>query len=606
MNLDGLNPEQRAVVLQNGHCLAISCPGSGKTTTLATKTAHLLEQGQRVGAVTFTREAALELRSRVTSLISPDARTRLLVGTFHSMCLFMSFPKRKGTEIYGREILGRITSPFRERWNMGLAGDRDGFILSAIRESGLKMDLKEAVFAIESAKARPTLPLDEATAILVKAYQDQMTAAGMIDFQDIILKTNGALRDGSLTTLPVDSLLVDEFQDTDNSQYEWIRYHGKAGVQLTAVGDDDQSIYAFRRALGYDVMSDFLRDFSAQRILLGKNYRCNEEILKSAEKLIVRNTRRIPKSLIAEKGKGGTVIWKQYESSAEEADAIGTAAEKALAEDSSFTVIARTHKELLDVQRVCIQRKIPYRSEASESIFKRYEVTVFGALLHLLIDPLPNDLDKVMGWTGMSIEDRKVIRKSFSKIVYGKALRDFDTMELSDVGRRIWQAFIRNYKSWQMLKQAKSNFLLIAGTHEWLQDTSQKFTSLEVLRIASELFHPKDKPFEQHISDLRDVESAESRGKKNDASQEKKQINLITAHAAKGLEFDRVWIVGLKEGQFPSEKTSIEEERRLMYVAMTRARHWLCVSATLEKPVSVFAYEAGLLQKPQKAEVVAW
>ena len=114
-----------------------------------------------------------------------------------------------------------------------------------------------------------------------------------------------------------------------------------------------------------------------------------------------------------------------------------------------------------------------------------------------------------------------------------------------------------------MLKQAKSNFLLIAGTHEWLQDTSQKFTSLEVLRIASELFHPKDKPFEQHISDLRDVESAESRGKKNDASQEKNQINLITAHAAKGLEFDRVWIVGLKEGQFPSEKTSIEEERRL-------------------------------------------
>jgi DNA helicase-2/ATP-dependent DNA helicase PcrA len=296
-HLDKLNPNQRSVVDARGNCLAIACPGSGKTSTAASKAACLLEKGERVVAVTFTKDAALELRERIIKLAGEENCARLIVGTFHSICLFMAFPgKAKGR--FGREILMEMRTPFQEEWDLVKPGVQFNFVGRALREHGLNIRGQDALALIEAAKESDSLDhLDEDVRNMVETYLDVMQRAGKIDFQDIILKVNRAMRDGSLTPLSTAHLLVDEFQDVDRAQYEWIEHHARSGVAITAVGDDDQSIYAFRRALGYSAMEKFTREFGAERILLGINYRCRSEILAAAEFLINHNTERISKSL---------------------------------------------------------------------------------------------------------------------------------------------------------------------------------------------------------------------------------------------------------------------------------------------------------------------
>lgn len=599
VSLEKLNPEQRAVVVARGHCLAIACPGSGKTSTAATKAAYRLDQGERVGAVTFTKEAAVELRERIVKIAGPECSSRLLVGTFHSVNLLMAFPRPfKGQ--FGRAILSDQTTPYEKKWDLVNAGVQIGYVNRAIRDAGLKLKTQEAIAIIEAAKAADdTGFLDPAVQDLVNIYGDLLTQSGKIDFQDMLLLTNKALREKTMSPLHVDSLIVDEYQDTDSIQFEWIEHHARAGSSITAVGDDDQSIYAFRRALGVEGMERFTRIFGAERILLGTNYRCHSEILGAAEKLIGRNTERIAKRLHAAKGEGGTVMWESFASSAAEANAVAEEAALALEDTATFAVIARTNRELIDIQKAMVLRNLPYRKSDGKSLFDCLEVQTYAALLRSVLKPQPNDVDQVLAWAGMSTTDTQEVRKLFGSVIRSGSLSDFSNTRITEAGRNIWRSFAKKHGEWVSLNDKGAYTLLNVGVHEWLLETLQKPASDQVLAIASELFSPKERTLQEHLAYMRNAElriKQEESGNGDKAHPPENVVWLLTAHSAKGLEFDRCWVIGVQHGQFPSDKSSLEEERRLMFVAMTRAREVLWVSATKEKAPSVFVYESGLLE----------
>lgn len=594
--LSELNPQQREVALHVGHCLSIACPGSGKTKMLATKAATLLNEGEKVCAVTFTRDAALELRERTMKLADPRTKANLLVGTFHSVCMLMASPRKHNGE-FGRAILGKMQSPFSAPWNLVKEGVRVGYVIRAIRESGAKIQIRDATPLIELAKEAGSISdsLDPQLQEMVRIYIKLMEDAHVIDFQDIILKTNLALRDKSMLALPVDHLLVDEYQDTDNAQYEWTAHHGRAGVALTVVGDDDQSIYAFRRALGYSGMARFAQEFGALQVQLGINYRCRSEILDAAATLISRNTERIEKRLFAQKGEGGIVTWERFKDASAEYAAVAEEAAGALAEGVSFAVISRTNDELTLLQAAMHTRGVPHRKTDGRSIFDCPEVQVYAALLRSLIKPASNDLDQVLAWAGMEIDDASKIRKLFGSSIIIGSKDDFKNAGMSDRGIDIWRTFAKRHLAWTAQKQQGHMATVNYGVYEWLAETLQKPHNPSVLDAAHQMYEVDDTSLEDHLAKMRARELSQSQAEKKEPDAEAGPVALLTtAHGSKGLEFDRVWIVGLQAGSFPSEKSSLEEERRLMFVAMTRAREALFISGTKDKKPSMFLLEAGI------------
>lgn len=595
--LSELNPQQREVALHLGHCLSIACPGSGKTKMLATKAATLLNEGERVCAVTFTRDAAIELRERIMKLADPRTKGNLLVGTFHSVCMLMASPRKHKGE-FGRAVLAKMNSPFSAPWSLVREGVRISYVIRAIRESGSKLQIRDATPVIELAKEAGQIPehLDPELQEMVRIYLKLMEEAGVIDFQDIILKTNLALRDKSMTPLPVDHLLVDEYQDTDNAQYEWTAHHGRAGIALTAVGDDDQSIYAFRRALGYSGMERFTKEFGALQVQLGINYRCRSEILIAAETLISRNMERIPKRLFAQKGDGGVVTCERFANVMSEYAAVAEEASGALAEGASFAVISRTNDELTLLQAAMHMRGVPHRKTDGRSIFDCPEVQVYAALLRSLNKPQSNDLDQVLAWAGMNSEDSVKIRKLFGTSIIIGSKADFQNARISDRGIDIWRTFAKRHSAWTAQMEQGHLATVNYGVYEWLTETLQKPHNPAVLDAAHQMYEVDGSTLEAHLAKMRAREMSQSLAdKKPDQSSAEEPIAILTtAHGSKGLEYDYVWIVGLNAGSFPSDKSSLEEERRLMFVAMTRAREALFLSSTRDKKPSVFITEAGI------------
>ena len=595
--LSELNPQQREVALHLGHCLSIACPGSGKTKMLATKAATLLNEGERVCAVTFTRDAAIELRERIMKLADPRTKGNLLVGTFHSVCMLMASPRKHKGE-FGRAVLAKMSSPFSTPWSLVREGVRISYVIRAIRESGSKLQIRDATPVIELAKEAGHIPehLDPELQEMVRIYLKLMEEAGVIDFQDIILKTNLALRDKSMSPLPVDHLLVDEYQDTDNAQYEWTAHHGRAGIALTAVGDDDQSIYAFRRALGYSGMERFTKEFGALQVQLGINYRCRSEILIAAETLISRNVERIPKRLFSQKGQGGVVTCERFANVMSEYAAVAEEAFGALAEGASFAVISRTNDELTLLQAAMHMRGVPHRKTDGRSIFDCPEVQVYAALLRSLNKPQSNDLDQVLAWAGMNSEDSVKIRKLFGTSIIIGSKADFQNARISDRGIDIWRTFAKRHSAWTAQMEQGHLATVNYGVYEWLTETLQKPHNPAVLDAAHQMYEVDGSTLEAHLAKMRAREMSQSLADKkpDESSAEVPIAVLMTAHGSKGLEYDYVWIVGLNAGSFPSDKSSLEEERRLMFVAMTRAREALFLSSTRDKKPSVFITEAGI------------
>ncbi|MFP3637485.1 ATP-dependent helicase [Paraburkholderia sp. SIMBA_054] len=607
--LAGLNDDQLAVATCDRNAIVIAGPGSGKTSTLAKKATRILsDPTRRLAAVTFTREAALELRERIVKLAGVECAPRLLVGTFHSTMQSMSFPHLLRKSRFSTDIMANARSGFgKKNWTLVKEPVRRSYIMRAMADLGLDLELEEASRVIEQVKSGAPAP-EAVLEDLAHAYVDIMQRNNVIDFQDILLKTIQGLREGHVSPLNVTDLFIDEYQDTDLVQFNWAAEHHKAQIRMTAVGDDDQSIYGFRNALGYEGMLRFAKSFGADQLMLGRNYRSHEEILGPAVNVIRNNQGRIDKHLVAHKGSGGHAQWQTYGTRIDEANAAATYGFDALRAGASVGILARTNRRLDEVESQLSHRGIPYRRPPGESILNRIEVATFGTALEAIIEPTAQSIDTLLSWNGVGEEDLRGIKRAFNGSMVTGGPNDFKRFNISDDGKSRWQSFVKLFTGWQQNMAAGTENLLIHGVYEWLLVGALDNRAKKMLEIAKEIYQPRraehGRPAQTIKERLKSIKLAAEERKQQEDSKET-VVELMTAHGSKGLEFDRVWIIGAEEGTFPAKDGALEEERRLFYVAMTRARKNLVISTGGGSPPSLFIAESGIARVYAKEEAEA-
>lgn len=561
--LDGLNPQQREVAELRRHCVAIACPGAGKTKTIAAKAALLLsDPAAIVGAVTFSKDAALELRERILAVAGEGAKRRLIAGTFHSLA-FKQLGKR----------------------DIATDGDRMGLIARVIAELGLDWKPEEIVPVIERIKTNfGRVEAGTADAQIYAAYQDALTRNGKIDFQDMLRLSVAGMETGDIAPYRFTDLLVDEFQDTDPLQYRWVELHAKAGANVTVVGDDDQSIYGFRAALGYRGMESFAEAFNAQRVVLGSNYRCHGEILSAADRVIRNNADRIPKILRAERGPGGAVDTKRFDDEYADAVAAVETLQPLLTAGKSCAILARTNRILDPIEAVCRSHGVPYFRASGSSVLNRPQGALMCNLLEIAEGRKHNGLDAVFGHMGMSTMHLGALHRDMGSVLVQRQKKDLVALGLPEDTATAYRGFMTRLAQWQEMCERSFNSLVLDGVHELMMSYAKTDQANRAIQATYDVLSRLTGTFAERIEYLKRDNNKPAEG----------ALVLTTMHSSKGLEWNHVWISRAEEGVVPDEKSAESEERRLFYVAMTRARDGLTIATIKKNPVSRFVIESAI------------
>ncbi|RZT35429.1 ATP-dependent helicase [Cupriavidus agavae] len=565
-----LNPSQREVVECREHCVAVAVPGAGKTATIAAKAALLLSDPiKTVGAVTFSKDAAIELRDRILALAGPSAKKRLIAGTFHSLAYKqLSFAANKRPDI-------------------ATEGERAAIVLQLLQEMALEWKLEDAVSAIERCKTQLSNPsADTVEGRLYAGYQQALERNGRLDFQDLMRHAVLGMRDGTIKPFAVDALLVDEFQDSDHLQTEWTSIHARAGAATVVVADDDQTIFCFRSALGKTGIDAFVREFEARQIVLGINYRSHSEILSVAGKVIRNNRDRIVKELTAFKGPGGEVRFLRHDDEYKEAVAAVEAMATGIRAGESAAILARTNRILDPVEAVCRSQGVKYHRAAGRSILDRPESALFGNLLELVEHAGTAGLDSVLGFAGIGMVDLQVIQginapsmiplRLTKKELLSAGLGEDAAIKYFDLNKRLTE--------WRSLCARTFHALVLDGVHEWMLKWASSDQGKRSINTTYDVLSRLHGQFSDRLDFLR--------RKNNEAAAD--AIVLTTFHSSKGLEWDRTALIRLEESVIPDDGSTETEERRLFYVAATRARRIMILSTARKNPTSRFLIEAGL------------
>ncbi|MEY4980017.1 MAG: hypothetical protein RLZZ352_2287 [Pseudomonadota bacterium] len=644
--LAGLNTEQRAAVtLPAGHALILAGAGSGKTRVLTTRIAYLLQTGQvtpgGILAVTFTNKAAKEMMTRLGSMLPVNVRG-MWIGTFHGLCnRFLRAHHQPAGLPPTFQILDtqdqlsaikRLCKQFQVDEQRYPPKQVQGFINSC-KEDGQR----PADVVVRDPDTRKKVELYE-------LYQAQCQREGVVDFGELMLRTFEVLRDNAPVREHYQQrfrhILIDEFQDTNKLQYAWIKLlcppaaEGGSGNVVFAVGDDDQSIYAFRGARVGN-MTDFVREFRVgQAIKLEQNYRSVSNILDSANHLIGHNRQRLGKNLRTDAGAGEPV--RVYQATSDLAEAQWMVDEmKQLAQDgmprTDMAVLYRSNAQSRVIETALFNAGMPYRVYGGLRFFERAEIKHALAYLRLLenrhddtsflrVANFPprgigarsmeqlQDLAQASGcslWDAVSalsgragaamghfVAKMDVLREHCT----GKALNEIISLMLEHSGllahyraEREGQDRVENLEE---LVSAAYSFAGIEGFGREAPALTQSPVSQGLSPNFSPNFSSDLPPNLPAINaDTGETMSplaaflthAALESGDNQAQAGQDAVQLMTVHAAKGLEFDAVFITGMEEGLFPHENAmtsqdSLEEERRLMYVAITRARKRLYLS----------------------------
>ncbi len=626
--LQNLNPEQlAAVTLPPQPALILAGAGSGKTRVLTTRIAWLLHTGQvspgGVLAVTFTNKAAKEMLARLSAMLPVNVRG-MWIGTFHGLC-------------------NRF---LRAHWK--LAGLPQGFQIldaqdaqSAVKRVIKAMNLDEERYAakpvswfIASAKEQGQRPRDveirdEHTRKLVEiyqAYEAQCEREGVVDFAELMLRTYELMRDNDPLREHYQRrfhhVLVDEFQDTNRLQYAWLKMFappGRGDQGVFAVGDDDQSIYAFRGAKVGN-MADFEREYRVPRIIkLEQNYRSFGNILDAANALIAHNAQRLGKNLRTEAGPGEPV--RVFEATSDFAEAQWLldevqALHRAGLARSEIALLYRSNAQSRVLESALFNAGIPYRVYGGLRFFERAEVK--HALAYLRLIENPNDdtsFLRVVNFPTRGIGARTVELLQDAARASGRSLCQ-SVPAVAGKGGANLQAFVARVDAMReatrgvTLREIIDHMLHASGLLDFYRSDKEgqdRIENLEELVNAAEAFVtqegfgkdavalPVDEqglgPAPTPDSETGEIMSplaaflthAALEAGDNQAQAGQDAIQLMTVHSAKGLEFDAVFITGIEEGLFPHENAlsdadGVEEERRLMYVAITRARQRLYLS----------------------------
>ena len=599
---DGLNDAQKAAVAYtDGPLLVLAGAGSGKTKTLTHRIAYLLTHERvwpnEILAVTFTNKAASEMRERLAALIDqPNTRQFMpWMGTFHGICVRIL--RRDGPAI-------GVPSNFI----IYDEADRQGLIKQAMKQLSIapdKLKPRSVSAAISNAKNDLLTPDDYAAAAqypnqqhiakIYDRYEQLRSEAGALDFDDLLIETVRLLRDASEIRQKYRQyfkyILIDEYQDTNAAQYAIVKYLVNDARNICVVGDDWQSIYSWRGADFKNILN-FERDFPGAKVIkLEQNYRSTGAILEAAQKVIAKNVERTDKKLWTAAGNGAPVQVQAVRDESEEAYVVASriAAQTSIGTHryGDFAILYRTNAQSFAFERAFMQQRIPYQLVGGVRFYDRKEIKDIIAYLRLLYQP--NDrmsfsrianvpargigatsLEKFLRWQNdnnmeiiaslVNVEQTSVLtpRAKKSLLRLGEILRELQALVLSNtspsdiIEKLIEKIAYRDY--------------VMDGTPQ----AEERDDNLSVLIADAKSF-----------ATLPDFLEEAALMSSVDQQSDGEKVTLMTLHAAKGLEFPVVFMVGMEDGLFPSERAleegprNLEEERRLCYVGMTRAREEL-------------------------------
>ncbi|MBM4395472.1 MAG: UvrD-helicase domain-containing protein [Deltaproteobacteria bacterium] len=604
--LDNLNDDQLgAVTHERGPLLVLAGAGSGKTRVITRRMAWLIRERsvlpRRILAMTFTNKAAGEMRVRVRSLLGDGRDAPSWLGTFHSMCLRL-------LRIHAARI------GFPNGFVVYDDDDSDALLRRVAKDEGIP---REAVGGISSRIDRlkndgllelrdPATPRDHEFARIMQTYQEALRAAGAVDFGDLLALTVKLLRDNEDVRAGLvdrfEHVLVDEFQDTNAAQYDIVRLLIGPRRNICVVGDDDQSIYSWRGAR-VDNIIDFARQFpDATVVTLRNNYRSRSQILTAATRVISRNTRRHDKALCAFRGDGEPVFVHGSFDETQEAVFVVRRIARAASEGvplSRIAVFYRTNAQSRVFEDAMRNRGIAHRVVGAIRFYQRKEVKDVLAYLRLLVNPADEvALERVSNVPPRGIGAVTLAKAREEAAGSGEPL----LMALARVGDASGKvlagriaAFIDTITALALLaredtaEQVVRETLDRTGYLEWLGREDSPESQSRVENVVELLASVRDWGAMSGKADLASWLDQVALVQPLDESNGSEAVSLMTVHAAKGLEFDLVFVAGLEEGLFPLESpgsrfqrpdparalAALEEERRLMYVAMTRARDLL-------------------------------
>jgi ATP-dependent DNA helicase UvrD/PcrA len=603
--LADLNPAQREAVLETeGALLVIAGAGSGKTRVLTYRVAHLISacgvKPNEILAITFTNKAANEMKERLEDLLGATAR-RLWILTFHAACgriLRREAPRlgyRTNFTIYDQADQVRLTKSCLEE----LERDPKRFVPRGIHAQ--ISTAKNNLVGPDEYKSRVASFYDQTVADTYELYQRRLFTSNAVDFDDLLYLTVDVLErfpealERWRTAFRY--VLVDEYQDTNHAQYRLLQLLAGKHTNLFAVGDPDQSIYAFRGADIRNIL-EFERDFPGTRTIpLEQNYRSTNTILRAANHVIANNRERKPKNLFSELGEGDAV--RVYEVEDEHAEARFVAAEIAgLVEEgfngSEIAVFYRTNAQSRVLEDILVRQGIAYQVVGGPRFYERAEVKDLVAYLQVIDNPFDAvSLQRIANRPRRGIGDSSLARLQTYADAHGVSLwESLEHGEEAGVGAAPLKA-VNAFRTLLQSLMAGALELDVPDLIERVLQNSGYLTTLEAERtiesqgrienlqelvgVAREYQETASEPnlssFLQEISLYSDQDAIRGEGS---------LVTLMTLHNAKGLEFRAVFMIGMEEGIFPHsrslEENTLEEERRLAYVGMTRAEERLVLT----------------------------
>lgn len=635
---EGLNAEQKkAVGSVDGPVLIVAGAGSGKTRVLTSRIAYILERGcdpARVMALTFTKKAASEMKERIAVMVGERKARRLYMGTFHS--IFIRFLREYAA------LLG-----YPSTFTIYDTSDSVSGIKACIKELGLDDKVykpKDVLSRISMAKnnlitaayrnnqqaiINDTHARKPRICDIYSRYAEKCKNSGVMDFDDILLNMNILLRDfpeaKEAIAARFDYILVDEYQDTNFAQYLILKKLTEKHRNLCVVGDDSQSIYAFRGAKIENILN-FKKDFPESQIFrLERNYRSTANIVNAANSLIAKNENRIPKTCVAVGEEGEKIRLLKSWSEQDEAVAIASGIVERMQSDHAryqdFAILYRTNSQSRALEEALRKRNLPYMIYSGNSFFDRAEVKDMMAYLKLVVNVnddesfkrIVNTPSRGIGETSLNALGALAydLKCSLFKAAYSERFAEFGLKQAAVAKIRSFcemidgfaskvastnadelatgisnacglYAFHKNDPSIEAQSRASNiEELINSVTHfieerrdEYLRDLIVEGEAEEDTEVSYPVFTLGD--FLENISLLSNVDVEDEEDTNN-------KIALMTVHSAKGLEFPYVYVAGLEENLFPTggmlaSPADIEEERRLFYVAMTRAKKAVCLS----------------------------
>ncbi|MDR0734769.1 MAG: UvrD-helicase domain-containing protein [Elusimicrobiota bacterium] len=639
--LSTLNPQQMEAVLYNGGpCLIIAGAGTGKTKTLTCKIAKLIHDGMspsRILAVTFTNKAAKEMRDRIETMV-PGAAGRVWMQTFHSFAVRVLRANAEAANlhrdfvIYDEDEQKKIITLCLEEMGLKDAKKEVGYFVSVISRAKDDMQDSPAMAAAAHTGGNPRKML---AAEVYKKYQQKLQTAGALDFGDLLMRTAGLFKNNEAARSYYQNyfqyVLVDEYQDTNRAQYILVKTLAEKHRNLCVVGDPDQSIYSWRGANIRNIL-EFEHDFKDAKIItLEQNYRSTQVILDASNKLIRKNKNRRDKNLFTEARSGEPICMRELATEGEEARWAANQISALVDEEGlsldDIAVFYRTNAQSRSFEDTFRRYQIPYRLIGSVRFYDRKEIKDILSYAKLLVNP--NDTVSLL----------RVINTPRRGV--GESARQALTDYAGAQGVSLYQAlkssaFVDGLKPTAQ-RGAREFVNLIEGLSLDMQmsppsDIMAKLLELSGYQKSIEDEMEKDPEAASRVGNLNELINAvkeyEDRcrgdeteptlsgylqevaligGAEEVAAAKKGAVTLMTVHLAKGLEFPAVFVTGLEEGLFPlngKDDDDLEEERRLCYVAMTRAKKLLHLSYGATRRIfgktyanlpSRFLFDCGLM-----------